>query len=289
MSKEKVIKDSGESRKKILLGVLLLAMIVVIYVQFFSGDSGPSPSGAATTAGNRTPTPPPTPRPLPIGQKPEPIISQPLQLAWFSRNISGEGTGRNIFVYPTPTPAPPPPPVPVVPPPPPPPILLSSVNPSGVIGRTSDFVMTLHGDKIPADGQGFLDGRPYESKFINPNELRVQVPSEAIRNSGNLGVQIRSRADAALYSNQLSLNVAEPPPPNYRFIGLITSKNGMIAVLKLQGDDGEVFNVVKGQKFGTHWRVSNITSQKIEVEDINLPLPGGRYINHTINFSGEGN
>ena len=149
--------------------------------------------------------------------------------------------------------------------------------------------MTLYGDKIPADAQGFIDGRPYESKFVSPTELRVQIPSEAIRNPGNLGVQVRSLANAALFSNQLSLNVAEPPPPTYRFIGLITSKNGMIAVLKSQSDDGDVFNVVKGQKFGTHWRVANITSQKIEVEDTNLPLSGGRYINHTINFTGEGN
>jgi Tfp pilus assembly protein PilP len=86
-----------------------------------------------------------------------------------------------------------------------------------------------------------------------------------------------------MYSNQLSLNVAEPPPPTYRFIGLITSKNGMIAVLKSQSDDGDVFNVVKGQKFGTHWRVVNITSQKIEVEDTNIKIL------HTINFTGEGN
>ncbi len=289
MSQEKVTKDSGEARKKILLGVLLLGMVVIIYFQFFSGDSGPGQSGAATTAGNRTPTPTPTPRPLAPGQKPEPIISQPLQLAWFGRNISGEGTGRNIFVYPTPTPVPPPTPAPVLPTPPPPPILLSSVNPSGVIGRTGDFVMTLYGDKIPADGQGFLDGRPYESKFMSPTELRVQVPSEAIRNAGNVGVQVRSRADAALYSNQLSLNVAEPPPPTYRFIGLITNKNGMLAILKSQSDDGDVYNVKKGDKFGTHWRVLNISTQKMEVEDTNIPIPGGRYITHTINFTGESN
>ena len=149
--------------------------------------------------------------------------------------------------------------------------------------------MTLYGDKIPADGQGFLDGRPYESKFISPTELRVQIPSEAIQNPGNMGVQVRSRTNAALFSNQLALNVAAPPPPNYRFIGLITSKNGMIAVLKPQGDDGDVFNVTRGQKFGTHWRVLNISAQKIEVEDTNIPIPGDRYISHIINFTGEGN
>jgi len=282
MSKEKTVKDSGETRKKILLGVLVLVLLGVFYYQFFSGDSGPGQAGAIGTALNR-PSPTPTPRPLAPGQKPELIITEPLELAWFSKSVSGDGTGRNIFVYPTPTPIPPPTPGPPPPTPVPPPIQLSSVNPSGVIGRTGDFPMTLRGDKFPPDAQGFIDGRPYESKFISPNELRVQVPGDAIQRSGNLGVQVRSRGDAALYSNQLSLNVAEPPPPNYRFIGLITSKNGMLAILKSQGDESEVINVKKGDKFGTHWRVLNITSQKIEIEDTNIRIP------HTINFTGESN
>jgi hypothetical protein len=282
MSQEKKTKDTAETRKRLLLGVLFLVLAGVVYYQFFSGDSGPSPSGAGSSAVSK-PSPTPTPRPLAPGQKPDPIVTEPLKLAWFGRDISGDGTGRNIFVYPTPTPAPPPTPAPTPVPQPPPPILLSSVNPSGVIGRTGEFPMTLRGDKFPQDAQGFIDGRPYESKFISPNELRVQVPGDAIRVAGNLGVQVRSRTDAALYSNQLSLNVAEPPPPLYRFIGLITSKNSMMAILKSQGDDGEVINVKKGDKFGTHWRVINITPQKIEVEDTNIKIP------HAINFTGESN
>lgn len=289
MSKEKVTKDSAESRKKIALGVLLLVMIGVVYFQFFYDSAGPSQPTGPNTAGSKTPTPTPTPRPLSPNQKPEPIITQPLELAWFGRNISGEGTGRNIFVYPTPTPVPPPTPGPPVPTPPPPPITLTSVNPSGVIGRTGEFVMTLYGDKIPADAQGFLDGRPYESKFMSPTELRVQVPSEAIRTPGNMGVQIRSRADAAKFSNQLSLNVAEPPPPTYRFIGYLTKKNETMAVLRSQSDDSEVFNVLKGQKFGTHWRVISVSTSKVEVEDLNIPVPGGRYITHIINYTGDSN
>jgi len=289
MSQEKATeKDTGEKRKKIALGVLGLLLVVVFYFQFFSGsNSGPNIPVTGNTA-NQKASPSPTPRPLAPGQKPDPIISKPLEFAWFGRSISGDGTGRNIFVYPTPTPEPTPKPLPPQPPPPPPPIMLTSVNPSGVIGRTGEFVMTLNGDKIPQDAQGFIDGRPYESKFVSPNELRVQIPSEAIRVAGNFGVQIRSRADAAMFSNQLSFNVAEPPAPPYRFIGLITKKDGPMAILKSQGDEGNLFNVTKGKMFGTHWRVVSITPQKIEVEDTNIPLPGGRYIVHTIGFTGEG-
>ena len=107
------------------------------------------------------------------------------------------------------------------------------------------------------------------------------LPGDAIKASGNLGVQVRSKSDATLFSNQLALNVAEPPAPAYRFIGLITNKNGAMAVLKSQADESDVINVRRGEKFGTHWRVVNITSQKIDIEDMNLKIV------HTINFTGE--
>jgi hypothetical protein len=275
-------------RKKILLGVLLLVMLVVFYFQFFSGDdSGPAPGPAAnnSSASNAPASKTsPTPAVLRPGQKPEQIITQPLLLAWFNTRTSGDGTGRNIFVYPTPTPEPPPTPGPVIPTPTPLPILLSQVQPTGVLGRTGDFTMTIYGDKFPPDAQGFLEGRPYETKVLSQTELKVQIPGEAIMRSGNLGVQVRSKSDAQLYSNQLSLNVAEPPPPPYRFIGLYTSKNGMLAVLKSQSEDGDVVNVKEGTKFGTHWLVVKITAQKIEVQDLNIP---SAKIIHVINFTGE--
>lgn len=286
MSQEKAKKpnDSGEKRKKILLGVLFLVMLVVFYFQFFSGDdSRPNSTVAVNNAARKTATPTPTPRALGPGQKPEPIITQPLVFVGFGGKTAGDGTGRNIFVYPTPTPEPPPTPMPPQPTPPPPPVLLSQVQPTGVLGRTGPFTMTLYGDKFPADAQGFLEGRPYETKVMSQTELRVQVPGEAIMRAGNLGVQVRSKADAALYSNQMSINVAEPPPPPYRFIGLITNKNGAMAVLKSQTDE-DVVNVVKGQKFGTHWLVININSQKIEIQDLNIP---SAKIIHAINFTGE--
>lgn len=280
-AKTKENKDTNETRKKILLGVLFLVMIAVFYIQFFSGgDTTPSPNVAANNPARKL-SPSPTPSALRPGETPEPIITQPLQFAWFDRNISGTGTGRNIFVYPTPTPEPPPTPLPPQPTPPPPPIRLASVNPGGVIGRTGAFVMTIYGDPFPADAQGFLNGRPYPTKVMSQSELRVQIPAEAIQVPGNLGVQVRSVSDAQLYSNQLSLNVAAPPAPAYNYVGLISNKNGSIAVLKSQADETEVQNVKKGEKFGTHWRVVSITPSKIEVEDTNIKIV------HSISFSGE--
>jgi hypothetical protein len=149
-----------------------------------------------------------------------------------------------------------------------------------VIARTGDFILTVLGDKIPQDAQGFVDGREFQTTFINGNEIKISVPANAIRTPGNLGVQVRSRGDAALYSNQASLAVHEPPAPAYKFIGLIVNRSGALAVLKSQSDD-EVINVRKNQNFGGRWRVINITPQRIEIEDTNLK------ISHTINYSGE--
>ncbi len=275
---EKKDLASQELRKKILAGVLFAVMGVVFYYQFFYTSGTPArPQGAQDTARTTaTPKPQPTPRP---GQAPDQIVSEPLQIA-FKQEAAGAGTGRNIFVFPTPTPVPPPPPEKPQPTPPPPPVTLFSANPAGVIARTSDFTLTVFGEKIPADGQGYVDGREYPTTIVNTTEFKMKVPADAIRTAGNLGIQVRSKSDAKMYSNQVSLNVAEPPSPQYRFIGLIVSKNGSLAVLKSQSDD-EVVNVVKGQTFGRQWRVISITPQKIEVEDTNIK------IKHTINYTGE--
>lgn len=290
MSKEKAKAkdnlDAKEQRKKILLGLLLLAMLAVFYFQFFADDdSGPAP----VTTNNSTGSSPsrkasPTPAALRPGQKPEPIITEPLILAWFNTRTSGDGTGRNIFVYPTPTPEPPPTPMPAGPTPTPLPVLLSQIQPTGVLGRTGDFTMTLYGDKFPSDAQAFLEGRPYETKVLSQTELRVQIPGDAIMRAGALGVQVRSQGDANLYSNQLSLNVAEPPPPSYRFIGLYSSKNVFTAVLKSQTEDADVINVKKGDKFGGHWLVLKINALEIEVQDLNIP---SAKVTHIIKFTGE--
>ena len=273
-------EKSQEMRKRILLGVLGAVFVGVMYFQFFSG--GDDPKGTKPLALNGVkPTPTATPAPPRVGGSPVPIVSQPLDLASMSnRGPSGDGVGRNIFIYPTPTPPPPVklPPTPT--PTPPPPITLFSVNPPGVIARTSEFILTVLGEKIPPDGKVYLSGREYPTTFVSVTQIKANVPADAIRNAGNLGIEVRSVSDAKLYSNQLSLNVAEPPPPPYRYIGLIVRKTGTTAVLKAQGGEEEVLNVSKDSKFG-HWKVISITPQKVVLEDTNIK------VTHTINFTGE--
>jgi hypothetical protein len=285
MSQENSTSEkTKETRKKLLLGALLLLLVGVVYFQFFSGSDAPSPTPGVASATTR-----PSPSPTPLRQAPqrsgtpEPIISQPLDLASMQiQNNSSSGTGRNIFVYPTPTPTPVPPPPSPTPTPVPPPINIFSINPGGVIARTGDFTLTVFGAKIPQDAQGFLNGITYPTTFVSDKEAKIKVPGDAIRGPGNFSVTIRSQNDAKLFSNSYSLNVAQPPDPPYKYVGLIAGKNSSTAVLKSSNDDG-VFNVKRGDVVERRWKVVRITAEKIEIEDVTIKLDRP----HTINYSGE--
>src|SRR5215470_2342216 len=175
MSKENSTSEkTKETRKKLALGALLLLLVGVVYFQFFSGSGAP-PSKPVVTSANVAVVPSPTPprqQPQRNGT-PEPIISQPLDLASITHNInSSGGTGRNIFIYPTPTPAPPPPTPAPTPAPTPFPITIFSVNPGGVVARTGDFTLTVFGEKIPQDAHGFINGALYPTTAVSANQIK---------------------------------------------------------------------------------------------------------------------
>lgn len=283
--------QSAENRKKILLGILFFLFLVILYFQFFTGESGrPSSTPGVTSTPTTSSGPAPTPRPARGNAAAAPIVSQPLDLlamtSKFTGNSGGDAGGvRNIFVYPTPTPPPPPPPPKQVPPPPPPPVTLFSVSPSGVIARTGEFNVTVFGDKIPADGQITIDGRTYPTQIVGPTEAKTRLPAEIIQGGGNLNITIRSKSDPSQFSNQVSINVAEPPIPLYRYIGLIVTRERKQAVLKEMDGEENIVNMVENQEFGKgnkkKWKILSITPQRLVVEDLELR------ITHNVNFTGE--
>lgn len=271
-----------EQRKKVLLGVLFVLLLFVLWWVdplglFTSEDAGPVVN--AQQKASPTPRTSPTPR----GGKVDPIVTFELQpeLA-FVKNTPLDGIGRNIFVYPTPTPPPPPPPQAPVPTPPPPPIQLVGINPAGTLAKTGEFNLTVTGLKFPADARIFLDGREIQTQYLDESHLQGVVTADMKRNPGNLGVQVRSLADAKMFSNSMTLNVAEPPAPPYRYVGLIVSKQGTIAVLKAMADD-DMVNVKKGQVLGKppRWEIVNINPQRIEILDVTIQ------VSHVINFTGD--
>jgi hypothetical protein len=270
---QKQLKNK-ETRNRLLLGALILLLGGVVYFQFFSGSDAPNPVPSATAKVTPSPTPPRT------SGTPAPIISEPLDLALMQPGShSGGGTGRNIFIYPTPTPPPPPPPPTPVVTPTPWPVPVNSLNPGNVFARTADFTLTVFGEKMPQDAQGFLNGRAYPTTFVSATQVRINVPAEAIRMPGSLSVAVRSQSDAKLESNSIPLNVAPPPEPPYKYIGLITLKNVPKAVLVSQSSDDDVYNVKKGDMVGGKWKIINITPQKVEIEDTSIK------VSHVINFT----
>jgi len=90
---------------------------------------------------------------------------------------------------------------------------------------------------------------------------------------------VRSQSNQNLISNSIPLNVAAPPEPPYKYIGLITLKNVQTAVLVAQGNEEEPYNVKKGGVIGGKWKIVNITPQKVEIEDTSIK------VSHVINYT----
>jgi hypothetical protein len=276
-----------EKQKKVLAGVLFVLLGVVFYAQDPLGWFTPEDTaGTVANVGPATPTPRVSPTPRVAGSKEESnrIVDSPLNLQpIFAKFTPLDGISRNIFVYPTPTPPPPPPAIKTPtpgPPPPTPEIVVVGIQPTGVIGRTGDFDMTVTALNFKEGDRAYIEGREAQTTLLDESHIKVKISADAIRNPGNLGVQVRNAGDAKRFSNQLTLNVAEPPRPPFRYVGLIVSRQGKIGVLKPDSDD-DPFNVKEGESYGTgkKWRVVSINPQKMELMDNDIK------VSHTINFS----
>lgn len=274
---------ASERRKKIAAGVLMVVFVFVLSWQLgvFTSDAPATPTVTAKPLTSPSPKGSPTPARV---KATEQIVDEQLRSEFaFNKATPLDGSGRNIFVYPTPTPPPPPPTPSPTPIPTPLPITLVGLLPGGVVGKTPDNItLAVNGLKFPNDARIFLDGREIKTTFQDASHLTGLITPDMIHNAGNLGVQVRSASDPQMYSNSLSLNVAEPPAPPYRFVAIIISKPGATAVLKSQSDD-QVVNVKKGDfpDKTRRWEVKNIIPQRIELYDVQLK------ITHFINFTAE--
>jgi hypothetical protein len=270
---------TAEQKKKYTAALLLLLLVCLLFYNFFSGeDEEPTMRSKAAA----TPTPKPGQQSgsvVKVATGPaDLLVTEPLDLVSMNNKPLSQATGRNIFIYPPP---PTPTPMPLAPtptPPPPPPITLAGLNPSGVIARTADFTLTVVGAKIPPDAKAILNGREYPTTFINEAQIKVAVPASAIAYPGALRVEVRSAQDASLYSNPLTLNVAEPPRPPYLYLGYIVKNNVHVAILKSEMGE-EPLNVRKGDLIDKRWRVINITERAIELLDVSIN------VSHSIPFT----
>ena len=277
------LSKPGEKKKLIGAAVLGVAAIAVLWWVLIGFDSG-------------TPT---TTRPAPAStqqaQRPAQTATRPggtataevANLAQLFRPIRYEQSSynapearRNIFAYyeppkeepkapatPTPTPTPTPP------------VLLASVSPSNVYARTADFKLELAGDKFSPSMRIYVDGRELPTSYKNPQQVSTTVPAAFIANPGARSVTVRT-PDNQLYSNSMQINVADPPKPNYVYVGIIGRTNRVDDVALIQERNNKnIINVLRGDILSGRFRVTSISEKELVLTDTTLK------IKHTIGMS----
>ena len=191
-----------------------------------------------------------------------------------------EEAGRNIFAF-YEKPAAPAPSTPTPTPTPTPPVLLAAVSPSSVYAHTDDFNLEVSGDKFTPEVRVTIDGQELQTRFVGMQQLSSKVPASLIANPGNRQVVVRS-PDGRLYSNAVTLNVNQPPVPNFSYIGIIGITRGMLDVAMLQDKSNrEIVKAQRGDVLGGRFRVTSISEKELVVVDTSLK------IKHTLPFTSE--
>ena len=79
--------------------------------------------------------------------------------------------------------------------------------------------------------------------------------------------------DNSLFSNQLTVNVAAPPTPNYTYIGIISPQNRVTDTALVQDrSNRNVVSVLRGDVIGGRFRVTSISEKELVVVDTSLKI-----------------
>lgn len=269
--------NPGEKKKLIVAIGLGVAALLFLWWALFGFGSSSSPT-------RRTATTTPAARETPARTTPGSAVELKsgldvqLQPVVFQRSRPPfVEAGRNIFTFYEPPPRPEkvvvtPTPTPT----PPPPVLLASISPSNVFAKTGDFTLEVSGDKFTGDLRIVIDGREMTTRFIGPQQMSASVPASLIATPGVRQVSLRS-PDGRLYSNSFSLNVAQPPSPNYTYIGIIGTRRYVDVAILQNRTNRDVINVQRGDLLDGRYRVTSISEKEVVLVDSNLkirhPLP----------------
>ena len=269
------IRNPTERNKLILAAALGLVALLFLWWTFF-GFGGSSNSGVTRPAGQ--PTPAVSSRGLSPRLSP-PAVAETngasqvdLGPVVYRRPASAPEAGRNIFAYYEPPP--PPVKVPVTPTPTPtptPPVLLATISPSNVFAKTADFTLEVAGDKITSQLRVVIDNSEVPTRYVGPQQLAATVPAALIANPGSRNVMLRSQ-DGKVYSNSLTLSVAEPPKPNYTYIGILGTRHHIDTAILQDKGSKETLNVQRGDLLGGRFRVTSISDKEVVVVDSNLKI-----------------
>jgi len=274
--------NPGERKKALVAAILAIVALAVLGYVFLGGSSRkPQPNRNTTVAQQRPQTGDGTRQtPAEIGDDDMSNL-RPVPASWTVP--SAAESNRNIFAYYEPTPTPVPVrPIPTPTPPPPPPLTLSSLAPANVYARTADFSLEAMGDKFTPAVRIAIDGRDLPSRFINPQQIAATVSASLISTPGARQVMVRS-ADGKLYSNVLTLNVMQPPIPNYNYVGIIGKPRANDVAVLFDKGNKDLLNVQRGDVLGGRFRVTSISERELVLTDTTLK------IKHTLPFTTEGN
>ncbi len=272
-------KTPAERNKVIAAAVFGLVALFLLVRLFFGGASTTTKTNTnrrQTARSNSTQTNP--------NLAPEEQIDTPPREIVIERAVyTGGEPGRNIFAFYTRPVGPPtvgnvPAATPEPTPPPPPPVTLASLSPQSVYAQTGEFKMQISGDKFTPALRVYIDGQEAPTQFISPQQLAASVPAALIAAPGTRTVLVRT-PDNALYSNTASINVMQPPVPNYTYIGYLGRQryNNETAVLKDQKN--ELLSVQLNDIVGGRFRVTGISARTVELTDKDLK------IKHTLTYT----
>jgi hypothetical protein len=269
------LSKPGEKKKLIFAAALGLGAILVLYWVLIGFDSRPPVTRTQTTTASATPQRPPTNTQRAVVPASQEVIdaAKMAPIEYVPTSYNAPEAKRNIFAYyeppvkapeavvtPTPTPTPPPP------------ILLASVSPSNVYARTADFKLEAAGDKFTPEMRIFVDGRELPTTYKGPQQLSTTIAASFIAAPGARQVFVRT-PDNRLYSNQLTINVAAPPTPNYTYIGIISPVDRVSDTALVQ-DRGNrnVMSVYRGDVIGGRFRITSISEKELVVVDTSLKI-----------------
>jgi hypothetical protein len=266
------LNNPGEKKK--LIWAALLGLVAILFLWWtligFGSSSKTTQTPVAvpkTTRNNQTV------RTQPGDPAQAPAVLEEIRLIRIPSPVSGvPEPKRNIFAYYEP---PPPTQKMVVPPTPTPtptpPVLLAAVSPANVFARTGDFALEVSGDKFSPDLRIYLDQRELGTKYRSPQQLSATVPAAMIANAGTRQILVRS-VDGRIYSNAATLSVAQPPTPNYSYVGIIGKPSHVDTALLQDRSNKEILSVQRGDVLSGRFRVTSISDKELVLIDTNLKI-----------------
>ena len=268
------LSKPGEKKKLIFAAVLGLGAILDLYWVLIGFDGRPP---ARTTTASASPQRPAsnTQRPAAVVPASQAVIdaTRMAPIEYVPASYNAPEAKRNIFAYyEPPVKAVPAPTTPTPTPEPPPPVLLASVSPSNVYARTADFKLEAAGDKFTPEMRIFIDGRELPTTYKGPQQLSTTVSASFIAAPGARQIVVRT-PDNRLYSNQLAINVAAPPVPNYTYIGIISPQDRVTDTALLQDRSNRtIVSAYRGDVIGGRFRVTSISEKELVVVDTSLKI-----------------